>query len=369
MTPSLAINGRFLTRRFTGVDRYAFEISARLEGARRIAPSRPPGLLAGHAWEQLILPARLRRGEILFSPANAGPWIVRAQAVTLHDASVFDHPEWFRPAFAAWTRLAWKILAKQVRMILTVSEFSRGRLQLHLKIPDEKIRVIPNGVGKPFEPQSAREIQRVKEKYNLNQPYFLFVGTLEPRKNLGTLIEAWKRMGNHFALAIIGAEGNVFAQVGRSAKSPDFAPKSETSESAGRIAGRTPAPNRRRGVANPTYLGHVPDDDLPALYSGATAVVIPSLYEGFGLPALEALACGAPVIASNVSAFPEVLDDAALFINPLDVNAIAEALNTIAEDSSLANDLRGRGLKRAALFSWDDSARKVEAILRGHTNL
>jgi glycosyltransferase involved in cell wall biosynthesis len=346
MTPSIAVNGRFLTRRFTGVDRYAFEISARLEGARRIAPSRPPGLLAGHAWEQLILPARLRRGEILFSPANAGPWIVRAQAVTLHDSSVFDHPEWFRPAFAAWTRLAWKILAKQARMILTVSEFSHGRLQLHLKIPDEKIRVIPNGVGKPFEPQSAREIQRVKEKYNLNQPYFLFVGTLESRKNLGTLLRAWEIFNSsHFTLATAGASGKVFAAVGRNGIPPSA---------------------RKWRITNPPHaLGYVPDQDLPALYSGATAFVIPSLYEGFGLPALEALACGAPVIASNVSAFPEVLDDAALFVNPLDVNAIAEALNTIAEDSSLANDLRGRGLKRAALFSWDDSAQKIETILLG----
>jgi glycosyltransferase involved in cell wall biosynthesis len=331
------------------VDRYAFEISSRLEGARRLTPSRPPGLLAGHAWEQLILPTRLRRGEILFSPANAGPWTVRAQAVTLHDASVFDHPEWFRPAFATWTRLAWKILAKQARMIFTVSEFSRARLQFHLNLPPEKIRVIPNGVGKPFEPQSASAMEAVKEKYNLKRPYFLFVGTLEPRKNLGRLIEAWTRIESYVELVIVGAEGKVFAPTDRSAKSPDFAPKSETSESVGRIA----------------YIGRVPDDDLAALYSGATALVIPSLYEGFGLPALEALACGAPVIASNASAFPEVLGEAARFVNPLDVNEIAEAMQTIAEDSSLANELRARGLQRAAQFSWDDSARKIETILKG----
>lgn len=348
MTPSIAINGRFLTRRQTGVERYAYEISTRLTDARHIAPSRPPGLLAGHAWEQLILPARLRRGEILFSPANAGPWTVRTQAVTLHDASVFDHPEWFRPAFALWTRLAWKILAKQARMIFTVSEFSRVRLQFHLNIPDEKIRVISNGVGKPFEPQSTRAIEAVKEKYNLKRPYFLFVGTLEPRKNLGRLIEAWTRVESHYELVIVGATGKVFAPADRSAKSTDFAPKSETSESAGRIA----------------YIGHAPDADLPSLYSGATALVIPSLYEGFGLPALEALACGAPVIASNASAFPEVLGNAALFVDPLDTNGIAKAMQTLAKDSALANELRARGLPRAAQFSWDDSARRIEAILK-----
>lgn len=337
MPPSIAINGRFLTRRVTGVERYAYEISTRLADARHIAPWRPPGLLAGHVWEQLILPARLRRGEILFSPANAGPWTVRAQVVTLHDASVFDHPEWFRLAFALWTRLAWKALAKQARMIFTVSEFSGERLQFHLNLPAEKIRVIPNGVGRPFEPQSTRAIEAVKEKYNLKRPYFLFVGTLEPRKNLKTLIEAWMQSESHFELAIVGAEGKVFA-----------------------FGNRRPAPNDK----HPTYLGLVPDNELPALYSGATALVIPSLYEGFGLPALEALACGAAVIASNTSAFPEVLGDAALFINPLDANEIAEAMHTIAKDSSLANELRARGLQRAAQFSWDDSARRIEAILK-----
>lgn len=331
----IAINGRFLTRRVTGVERYAAEISARLDGARLIAPTRPLGQAAGHFWEQLILPTRLRHGEILFSPANAGPWSVHTQAVTLHDASVFDHPEWFRPVFALWTRLSWKMLAKQALVIFTVSEFSRRRLGAHLKIPNQKIHVIPNGVGKPFEPQSAREIQRVKEKYNLNQPYFLFVGTLEPRKNLGTLLRAWEIFNSkQFTLAIVGTTGKVFANVGR--------------------------------IGNPPHaLGYVPDEDLPALYAGAAALVIPSLYEGFGLPALEALACGTPVVASNISAFPEVLGDAALFVNPLDSNEIARAMQRIAEDKALANDLRARGLQRATQFSWDDSARKVEAILQG----
>jgi len=343
----IAINGRFLTRRVTGVERYAAEISARLNGARIIAPTRPLGQVAGQLWEQLILPARLSHGEHLFSPANAGPWNVRTQTVTLHDASVFDHPEWFRPAFASWTRLSWKILAKQARTILTVSEFSRQRLQLHLKIPDRKIIVIPNGVGKLFALQPTREIQRAKEKYGLNQPYFLFVGTLEPRKNLQMLLRAWEVFNsNQFSLAIAGASGNVFANVGRNGIPPRA---------------------RESRIANPTYaaLGYAPDEDLPALYSGATALVTPSLYEGFGLPALEALACGAPVIASNTSAFPEVLGDAALFVNPLDANEIASAMQRIAEDKALANDLRARGLQRAAKFSWDDSARKVEAILQG----
>ncbi len=111
-------------------------------------------------------------------------------------------------------------------------------------------------------------------------------------------------------------------------------------------------------------LGHVPDEDLPALYAGAKAVVVPSFYEGFGLTALEAMACGAPVIASNTSAFPEVLGDAALYVNPNRADEIASAIQQIAHDDALANDLRARGLQRAARFSWDDSARRIESILK-----
>ncbi len=407
MTTMIAVNARFSHRRLTGVERYAFEISARLDSAHCLAPARPLGPVAGHLWEQFVLPARLRRGEVLWSPANSGAWIVRKQAVTLHDAGVFDHPEWFRPAFAAWTRLSWRVLARRAEAILTVSEFSCKRLMLRLKIPREKIHVIPNGVGKPFEQQSEKVIRETKEKYGLRKPYFLFVGTLEPRKNLGSLFQAWVRtdFGSDcpFALVIAGAAGKVFAEVSQIGN-PTYAQGQITNFSKSQVHSslrggrssrrsnlfetgdcfaavlrlryaplRTAARNdglsgtieSNRDLLNSIYmLGHVPDEDLPALYAGAKAVVVPSFYEGFGLTALEAMACGAPVIASNTSAFPEVLGEAALYVNPNRADEIADAMQRIAEDGAFANDLRERGLQRAARFSWDDSARKIESVLR-----
>lgn len=343
MTNKIAINGRCFTRRITGVERYAHEISKRMEpDPRIIAPKKILGQIAGHLWEQFILPSQLQNDEVLWSPANTSAWTVRGQAVTLHDASVFDHPEWFRPSFAAWTRLSWKILAKRAQAIITVSEFSRARLKYHLGISEHKIHVIPNGVGKPFEPQAKQSIDEARKKYNLNKPYFLFVGTHEPRKNLRKLFDAFEKLNpSTHTLAIAGEGGKVFADsASQIAKSPQG--------------------------GNPTYiqfLSYVPDADLPALYAGASAVIVPSLYEGSGLTALEAMACGTPVIASNTTSFPEVTGDAALLINPQDSNELADAMKEIAENKIPANTLHERGLQRAAQFTWEESARKTQSLL------
>ena len=332
MTLKLAINARFQHRRITGVERYAHEISKRLTSAKYfIAPEHPLGQVGGHLWEQFILPAKIQKGELLWSPANAGPWLVKKQVVTIHDASVFDHSEWFNPTFAAWTRLSWKILARRASAIITVSEFSRQRLKHHLNLPDEKIHVIYNGVGEPFEPQSAGRVEAVKEKYGIKKPYFLFVGTLEPRKNLNFLLKAWEQLNlKTHELFLAGAEGLVFSSVSHA--------KSVTC---------------------------VLDEDLPALYSGAAAFVYPSLYEGFGLPVLEAMACETPVITSNTTAFPEIFGDAALLIDPAKPEDITRAMQEIIENNSLANTLRERGMKKARELSWEKSTVKTETIFEG----
>lgn len=329
---TLAVNARFRFRRTSGMERYAHEISARLKMPKRfIAPSRPLGQAAGHLWEQFVLPVLLHKTEMLWSPANAGAWMVQRQAVTIHDASVFDHPEWFRSHFAAWTRLSWRILAKRAKAILTVSEFSKHRLKRHLGISDGKICVVHNGVAKPFEPQPQKRIQAVKEKYGIKKAYFLFVGTLEPRKNFSTLLQAWQTANlRAHELFIAGAEGKVFAPV-------------------------------TVRVSNTTFI---PDEDLPALYSGAAAFVFPSLYEGFGLPVLEAMACGTPVVTSNMTALAELFGDSALLVAPDKPEEIAQAMQTILEDNSLAGSLRERGLKKAGELTWETSAMKTEEILK-----
>jgi len=334
MSVKIAINGRFQQRRSTGVDRYAHEISKRLTAANYvITPTRPLGQIAGHFWEQMILPAKAQCGDILWSPANAGPWSVKNQVVTIHDASVFDHPEWFNPTFSKWTRLSWKILAKRAKAIITVSEFSRDRLRFHLSTLQGKIHVIHNGVGKPFEPQPQKSIELVKEKYGLKKPYFLFVGTNEPRKNLTGLIQAWKSLNlRTYSLFVAGTEGKVFV-------------------------------NERGRETQPLQV-YVSDEELPSLYSGATAVVVPSFYEGFGLTVLESMACGAPVIASDIPAFRELFDEAVLFINPHEPMEIADAALKIIEDKSLAMKLREKGLAHAAKFSWDEAARKTQDVIK-----
>ena len=338
MALKIAINARFQHRRVTGVGRYAQEISKRMEPKpRMIAPKKTIGQISGHLWEQFVLPLRLQKDEILWSPANTSAWVIRNQAVTIHDASVFDHPEWFHPAFAAWTRLSWKILSNRVKAIITVSEFSKERLMHHLKISDQKIHVIPNGVGKPFEPQSNKTIHETKRKYDLTKPYFLFVGTHEPRKNLGMLIKAFIQLKlSAYDLVIAGDKGVVFADIN---------------------------PGYGSDAANIKFLGYVSDIDLPALYSGAQAVIVPSLYEGFGLTTLEAMACGTPVIASNTTSFTEVTGDAALLVDPNKITEIKNAILKLIEDRNFANALRESGLRQAAQFSWDKSARKIQALL------
>ncbi len=334
MPIKIAINGRFQKRRITGVDRYAHEVSKRLTGEKYfIAPNRPLGQVSGHFWEQFVLPAKIQHGDVLWSPANAGPWAVRNQVVTIHDASVFDHPEWFNPTFALWTRLSLKILARRVKAIITVSNFSRDRLRLHLRVSEEKIHVIHNGVGSPFEPQPQKAIETVKEKYGLDKPYFLFIGTDEPRKNLSGLVQAWGslKLKSH-SLFAAGAEGKVFS--------------------------------KERGRETRPLQIYISDEELPTLYSGAAAVIVPSFYEGFGLTVLEAMACGAPVIASNIPAFRELFEGASLLVNPHEPEEIANAMQKIIEDKSLAMKLREKGLAHASKFSWAESARKTQDVIK-----
>ncbi len=331
MTLKLAINARFQYRRVTGVERYAYEISSRLRSPKRfLLPQKNLGPIKGHLWEQFVLPRQLETDELLWSPANTGAWGVANQVLTIHDASVFDHPEWFKPQFATWTRLSWTILARKLKAVITVSEFSKQRLKYHLGIAHKKIHVIHNGVGDQFKPQPETNVQTIKEKYGIQKPYFLFVGTLEPRKNLSTLLQAWKNSNfSQHELFISGVQGTVFENISQH-------------------------------VTNAVY---VPDEDLPALYSGAAAFVYPSLYEGFGLPVLEAMACGTPVITSNSTVFPEIFEKAALLVDPKNPNEISDAMKKIIEDQPYGDGLREQGLKKAEEFSWEASARKTQVVL------
>jgi glycosyltransferase involved in cell wall biosynthesis len=338
MSNGFVINGRFSGRRITGVERYAGEIIRRLPGqVRFVAPHAPiRGPFMGHLWEQVMLPCLAGR-DLIWSPANSGPVLGNRQVVTIHDVMVLDHPEWFNPQFATWYRFLIPSLAHRAKKILTVSEYSKKRLVQYIGLAPSKVIVIPAGVSTAqFHPISTDEKIQFHRKFHLPAQYLLFVGSNEPGKNLKRLIEAWKMMNSCFPeveLVIAGAVGRQFA--------PGILPE---------------APGIRT-------LGYIEDIWLASLYAGAEALLLPSLDEGFGLPALEAMACGTPVLAANAGAIPETTGEAALLVNPKNAENMATAMRQILVDRDLHVDLVAKGFKRAAQFSWDETARAVWRVL------
>ena len=342
----ILVNGRFRGRPVSGVARYASEVLRGCNGQVTVlAPRRPLRGLAGHVWEQIALPRLARQAPsptwqgLLWSPANTGPLAVSRQVLTIHDLSPLDHPEWFAPAFALWYQMLLPPLARRVRRVLTPSTFSRGRVIQRLGLPEEKVLAVPGGVEPahfhPTEPAAVRA------RYGLAGPYLLFVGTLEPRKNLSTLLSAWEILcpaNPALELVIAGGRSPVF----RSA----LPAKDQT------------RPTRVR------FLGTVPDLDLPGLYSGAVALVLPSLYEGFGLPVLEAMACGTPAISSRAGALAETAGEAAILVDPADSQGLSRAIEQILRDEGLRAELQRRGFERAASFPWSQTAGRMWKIFQ-----
>jgi glycosyltransferase involved in cell wall biosynthesis len=226
--------------------------------------------------------------------------------------------------------------------VIAVSETTRAELLARYRLPPARVAVVPEAAASHFAPPAAAVLGAVRERYGLTHPYVLFVGFLEPKKNLGTLLEAIARLRRRGAwgtteLVIAGAPG----------------------------WGAAPAPRvQALGLERTVrFLGPVPDADLPALYAGALAFAFPSLWEGFGLPVLEAMAAGAPVVASNRGALPEITAGAALLAEP-EPEAFADALGQLVGDAAVRERLRAAGLARAADFSWERTARETLAIYR-----
>jgi glycosyltransferase involved in cell wall biosynthesis len=306
-----------------GVERWARELSARLPALRpgRYAVARPPAALAhrlGHAWEQGWLPVAARRADWLLCPANLAPLAARNTAVVIHDAAVLREPGWYSDAYVRWQRFVLPRVARRARLVVTVSEFSRQELRELLGVDAV---VVPGGVDERFTPEAAPGPR-------MERPYVLTVASWTARKNLGGLEETARRLLT-VGMELVAAGGD----------RPQF--------------------RDDRGASGVRWLGHVPDEHLPGLYAGARCFVLPSLYEGFGLPCLEAMACGTPVVASNAGALPETCGGAALLVDPSDPSAIADAVEQAIGDDLLV----AAGLTRAAQFSWDRTAREIDALL------
>src|SRR5262252_2542746 len=331
------VNLRTLGYRITGVQRYLLGLLPHMPSELdSIKPSRAMQGMKGHLWEQVYLPAQLQ-GRLLWSPGNTGPIGVSRQVLTVHDMASLDHPEWFERKFALWYAALLPRLIRKVRTIITVSHFSKEGIVRLTGVEPERVHVIFNGVDRRFRPADTTTVQKVITDLNLNCPYILFVGSLEPRKNLKILFEAWRLGGfDGVTLAVVGARGHLFRKL-----EFDSIPE---------------------GVR---LLGCVTDDVLPALYSGAAGFVYPSIYEGFGLPPLEAMACGCPVAVSDIPPHREVCDGTTMYFDPFSPEDISSKLEWLLQlDGGPRASLVQRGLRCAARYSWESTASDTWHILQ-----
>jgi glycosyltransferase involved in cell wall biosynthesis len=336
----IVANTRILRSPLTGVQRYATELLARLPLVASVSPAGWIRSAAGHLWEQTVLPLKVN-GDLLWSPAGAGPVSVRRQVVTVHDLATIDCPEDYAPAYRSYYQWLLPRLLPKVAGILTVSEFSRRRILERFSIPEERVHSVPNGVDHAhFYPRSDDEVAALRERLKLPARYVLYLGTISVRKNLSCLLDAWRlahaKVDDDVSLVIAGGSGA--SRVFGATDLPDLPPRTST-------------------------IGRVAGGDLPALLTGAAAFVFPSFYEGFGLPPLEAMACGTPAIVSDASSIPEVVGDAARLFDPKSPAELAARLVGLLNSPAMQMRYRQRGLARAAAFHWDRSAERTWDVL------
>ncbi len=345
----LIVNTRIMDKHMTGVQRYTQEILERLSiPFRSVSPgSQFSAGIKGHTWEQLSLPFKVKKGELLWSPSNTGPLLVSHQVVTIHDIVPIDHPEWLSKKFAQWYQFLLPKLAKRCVHILTDSEFSKSRIIDALCVPEKKVTIAKVGVSDKYKPIGESVILQMKQELKLPEtPYILSLGSLEPRKNLVTLLKAWKLAQPYIGdvkLVISGARG--FQRV--------FGDCQDSFDD----------------IPNVIYTGHVKDELLPALYSGALMFFYLSSYEGFGLPPLEAMACGAPVCVGNQTSVPEVVGKAGILVNPFDVDAVVDVMKTVISGELNTSLYREAGLQQAKRFGWDEVVAKTARVFDQYLEL
>jgi glycosyltransferase involved in cell wall biosynthesis len=344
------INGRFLSQKTTGVQRYAEETLQELD---RLASSNgglsdlrfsvlaPPdarvprlrtidfervGGLTGNAWEQLTL-LRATRNSLVLSFGPTGPLLKRHQIVTMHDAAVYRMPDSYSWRFRAWYKLALPILAKRAALVMTVSEFSKRELASCLALRDSKVLVSGEG-WQHVEREPADQTILTRHALATGR-YVLGVGSQSPHKNFSVLARAAQLLRSSEAQVVVagGANAKVFG-------------------------GAAPA-----GPSTLNWVGYVDDAQLRALYESAAAFIYPSRYEGFGIPPLEAMALGCPVIAARAAAIPEVCEDAAWYFDPDDEVALATLIDRAFQDEDARARLIERGRALLAKHSWTGSAR------------
>ena len=309
---------------------------------RAVTDNSPPYSLR----EQVSIPLALRRerADVFHAPHYVLPVLSGSRSVvTIHDCIHLMFPQYLpnRAAYAYAQASIWAATHKASR-ILTVSESSKRDILRFFDVPPERIAVIHNAIDERFREQPPEsEMVRVRERYELQGTFVLYAGNVKPHKNLERLIEAFhlvRQSGlDDVKLVIIGDEVSKYAELRR-------------------------AVHRYNLHKYVRFLGYMPDETLAVLYRLTSVFVFPSLYEGFGLPPLEAMASGAPVVTSNVSSLPEVAGEAAVLVDPYDPQSIADGIRRVLTEPELREELRARGLRRANEFSWEQSIRRVRQI-------
>jgi glycosyltransferase involved in cell wall biosynthesis len=362
----VGINGRFLVAKRTGVQRAAYNLIKTLievdreneyiifTGKEQVgAPEwnypnvtvvgdnlRPTESFRNHLWEQVRLPrlARKYKIDVLHSPANVAPLFYKGKSIIhIHDLCFVVNPQWYSFAFRTVYNLIIPQLAKRATKVITNSNNSKNDLLQYFNLPAEKVSLVYWAVDDTFSLPATLDASVTK---NFDSDYILYVGSLEPRKNIKGLIEAYEKLRHDYPaiktkLILIGGESPLFASV--QLKAREF----------------------RDDVV---FKGFVTDAELSEFYRRAKLVAYPSLYEGFGLPPLEAMASGAPVVTSCTSSIPEVVGNAAILINPLDRDQLARALHRVLTDHRLRESMVKAGAERVTRFNWYRVARGVLSV-------
>lgn len=345
------VNGRFLTQKPTGIHRYAFEVcNAMLKQGIDFVVATPKeirtdydikfrtvacGSLKTHLWEQISLPRYLKKNgsPLLVSFSGCGPLNYKNQIITIHDVSHESHPEWFAKNYYRYYHYMIPRIARKAHAVITVSEYSKREISRILELDINKLHVIPCDVPTPIKEAAKQEAQLLP---TTDERYILTVSSMDPRKNFVRLVQAFNNIEDKSVkLYIVGMQFKAF-------NTPDMQSLSGD---------------------NIVLTGYVDDSKLSELYRNAQFSIYPSLYEGFGLPPLESMTFGCPVIASDIPAIREVNEDALLYIDPLNVGDITEKMNQLLVDENLRNELKEKGLKQVKKYSWDRTAARIVELV------
>lgn len=349
----LYINGRFLTQKMTGVHRFAYNLCRALVRAgvecRIIMPCAPVvscydvngldivkyGKCSGHLWEQVVLPFYMRKHKknLLLNFTSLGPIAVSNKIITIHDLAFLENPKWYSRSYYLFYKFLTPICAKTSKVILTVSEFSKKEIVRLLGINESKIYVIYNAADVLDCGNSADIINSIPSDF------ILAVSSLDPRKNFIRLMEAFAKMPDH-NLVVVGGANKVFSDV-----------------------------SLPEGIKNVTFLGRVSDTSLVYLYRHAKAFVYPSLFEGFGIPPIEAMTYGCPVIVSDLDVLHEVCADSALYVDPYSVEDMIERILYLYNNEEAREILIAKGMKNVERFNWDKSSEALIKVINKYENV